>query len=80
MLETYTLASGIAVVCCTISHPQPAVADGSFLPIFIWESFLFIPIFIYFFKRKSLRLINNLVENISYKYMYGLNSVLEKYK
>ena len=29
MLETYTLAGGIAVVCRTISHPQPPVADGS---------------------------------------------------
>ena len=28
MLETYTLAGGIAVVCLTVSHPQPAVADG----------------------------------------------------
>ena len=27
---------------------------GGFLPILIWESFLFIPIVIYFFKRKSL--------------------------
>jgi hypothetical protein len=27
---------------------------GGFLPILIWESFLFIPIIIYFFKRKSL--------------------------
>ena len=28
MLDTNTLAGGIAIVCCTISHPQPTVADG----------------------------------------------------
>ncbi len=28
VLLTYTLAGGIAVVCLTVSHPQPAVANG----------------------------------------------------